>query len=162
MGSEFSNDQKRYLEGFATGVTAARAARGSLPADGAAQLSGPDAVHIKAQDRVVTSGKKLTDQEKWKREQHPFDGYARLKQQAKDNAAPKPPDNFRWRYYGLFYVAPTQSARRAGRVSDRTNHLAADAAGQRIAGAGARHAVPANQLHHRRRQAEEGARARQR
>ncbi|UYO43444.1 NirA family protein [Rhodopseudomonas palustris] len=110
MGSEFSIDQKRYLEGFATGVTAARAARGSLPAGGAASPSGPDAIHIAAQDRVTASGKKLNDQEKWKREQHPFDAYARLKQQAKDNAAPKPADNFRWRYYGLFYVAPAQTS----------------------------------------------------
>lgn len=110
MGSEFSIDQKRYLEGFATGVTAARAARGSLPAGGAASPNGPDAIHIAAQDRVTTSGKKLNDQEKWKREQHPFDAYGRLKQQAKDNAAPKPADNFRWRYYGLFYVAPAQTS----------------------------------------------------
>ncbi|WP_346295288.1 NirA family protein [Rhodopseudomonas sp. P1] len=110
MGSEFSIDQKRYLEGFATGVTAARAARGSLPAGGAAAPSGPDAIHIAAQDRVTASGKKLNDQEKWKREQHPFDAYARLKQQARDNAAPKPADNFRWRYYGLFYVAPAQTS----------------------------------------------------
>ena len=110
MGSEFSIDQKRYLEGFATGVTAARAARGSLPAGGAAQPSGPDAIHLQAQDRVTASGKKLNDPEKWKREQHPFDAYARLKQQAKDNAAPKPADNFRWRYYGLFYVAPAQTS----------------------------------------------------
>jgi ferredoxin-nitrite reductase len=110
MGSEFSIDQKRYLEGFATGVTAARAARGSLPAGGAAQPSGPDAIHLQAQDRVTASGKKLNDPEKWKREQHPFDAYARLKQQAKDNAAPKPADNFRWRYHGLFYVAPAQTS----------------------------------------------------
>ncbi|MFZ5736141.1 MAG: NirA family protein [Pseudomonadota bacterium] len=110
MGSEFSIDQKRYLEGFATGVTAARAARGSLPAGGAAAPNGPDAIHIAAQDRVTASGKKLNDQEKWKREQHPFDAYARLKQQAKNNAAPKPADNFRWRYYGLFYVAPAQTS----------------------------------------------------
>ncbi|UYO52791.1 NirA family protein [Rhodopseudomonas palustris] len=110
MGSEFSIDQKRYLEGFATGVTAARAARGSLPAGGAAAPSGPDAIHIAAQDRVTASGKKLNDQEKWKREQHPFDAYGRLKQQARDNAAPKPADNFRWRYYGLFYVAPAQTS----------------------------------------------------
>jgi len=110
MGSEFSIDQKRYLEGFAIGVTAARAARGTLPAGGAAKPSGPDAIHLAAQDRVLASGKKLNDQEKWKREEHPFDAYARLTQQAKANAAPKPADNFRWRYYGLFYVAPTQTS----------------------------------------------------
>ncbi|MGB3447671.1 MAG: NirA family protein, partial [Xanthobacteraceae bacterium] len=53
---------------------------------------------------------KLSDPEKFKREQHPFDAYERLKAQAHDNAAPPPPDNFRWRYYGMFYVAPAQAS----------------------------------------------------
>ncbi|WP_031336105.1 NirA family protein [Rhodopseudomonas sp. B29] len=110
MGSEFTGDQKRYLQGFASGLTAARAARGTLPAGGSAKPSGPDAIHLEAQDRVVAAGKKLSEQEKWKRDEHPFDAYARLKQQAKANAAPKPADNFRWRYYGLFYVAPAQTS----------------------------------------------------
>ena len=51
-----------------------------------------------------------SDQEKVKREEHPFDAYPRLKQQALDNAPPSPADNFRWRYYGLFYVAPAQDS----------------------------------------------------
>ncbi len=112
MSSDFSPDQKRYLEGFASGLTAARAARGQLPTGGkgAGEPVGPDAIHIKAQDRVLAAGGKLADQEKIKREQHPFDAYSRLKQQARDNEPPKPADNFRWRYYGLFYVAPTQTS----------------------------------------------------
>ncbi len=110
MSSDFTPDQKRYLEGFASGLTAARAARGTLPKGGGTEPSGPDAVHIKAQDATVAKGGKLNDQEKIKREQHPFDAYDRLKTQAKNNEAPKPPDNFRWRYYGLFYVAPAQSS----------------------------------------------------
>ncbi len=59
---------------------------------------------------TTAAGGQLADQEKWKREQHPFDAYDRLKQQAKGNEAPKPADNFRWRYYGLFYVAPAQTS----------------------------------------------------
>jgi ferredoxin-nitrite reductase len=111
MSSDFTPDQKRYLEGFASGLTAARAARGQLPAGGGgAEPVGPDAVHLKAQDRTVAGGGKLSDPEKFKREQHPFDAYERLKAQAGANEAPKPADNFRWRYYGLFYVAPAQSS----------------------------------------------------
>ena len=49
-------------------------------------------------------------QEKFKREQHPFDAYDRLKEQVERNEPPKPADNFRWRYYGLFYVAPAQDS----------------------------------------------------
>ncbi|MBC7585129.1 MAG: NirA family protein, partial [Tardiphaga sp.] len=63
-----------------------------------------------AQDRVIASGRKLVDQEKWKREEHPFDAYPRLKEQAAIDARPSPADNFRWRYYGLFYVGPTQDS----------------------------------------------------
>jgi ferredoxin-nitrite reductase len=111
MSSDFTPDQKRYLEGFASGLTAARAARGQLSAGGGGgEPVGPDAIHIKAQDRTVAAGGKLSDPEKFKREQHPFDAYERLKAQARANEAPKPADNFRWRYYGLFYVAPAQSS----------------------------------------------------
>jgi len=111
MSSDFTPEQKRYLEGFASGLNAARTARGRPPSNGAAGAeNGPDAIHIAAQDRVIAAGEKLTDQEKFKRELHPFDAYERLKQQAKNNEPPKPPDNFRWRFYGLFYVAPAQSS----------------------------------------------------
>jgi ferredoxin-nitrite reductase len=111
MSSDFTPDQKRYLEGFASGLSAARAARGQLPAGkSGGEVTGPDAIHIKAQDRVAAAGLKLSDQEKIKREQHPFDAYGRLKSQARNNEAPKAADNFRWRYYGLFYVAPAQTS----------------------------------------------------
>ena len=109
MSGDFTPEQKRYLEGFTTGLQVARSARpGGAP--GAAEPSGPDAEHLRAQDRTVKAGGKLNDQEKFKREQHPFDAYGRLKEQAEKNEAPKAADNFRWRYYGLFYVAPAQSS----------------------------------------------------
>jgi len=110
---DFTDEQKRYLEGFATGLQISRVGRGLGGAAAGktnAEPVGPDAAHIKAQDKVVASGKKLADQEKFKREEHPFDAYPRLKEQAASNAAPSPADNFRWRYYGLFYVAPAQDS----------------------------------------------------
>ena len=111
-GGEFTAEQRRYLEGFASGIQAGRAARGAPPAAAKpeAEPTGPDAAALMAQDRVLKEGKKLVDQEKFKREEHPFDAYGRLKTQAETNEAPKPADNFRWRYYGLFYVAPAQSS----------------------------------------------------
>lgn len=114
LSVDFSDEQKRYLEGFTTGLQISRIGRGlggaAAAARGNTEPSGPDAAHIKAQDKVVAAGKKLTDQEKFKRDEHPFDAYARLKQQAADNAPPSPSDNFHWRYYGLFYVAPAQDS----------------------------------------------------
>ena len=109
---DFTDEQKRYLEGFSTGLQISRVGRGLGGGSGKANAepSGTEAAHFKAQDRVTASGKKLADMEKVKREEHPFDAYPRLKQQALDNAAPSPADNFRWRYYGLFYVAPAQDS----------------------------------------------------
>ena len=92
----FRPEQKRYLEGFASGLQAARsgshapAAPSTTPVQG-----GPDAAHLAAMVRFEASGRKLVDPEKWKREEHPFDGYARLKDQASRDEYPKPPDNFR-------------------------------------------------------------------
>src|SRR4051812_25024104 len=109
---DFSDEQKRYLEGFTSGLQISRVARGFGGASTKADVepTGPDAAHIKAQDRVIGSGKKLADQERFKREEHPFDAYPRLKQQALGNLPPPPADNFRWRYFGLFHVAPAQDS----------------------------------------------------
>jgi len=113
---DFTDEQKRYLEGFATGLQINRIGRGlgGVAATSGARSetapSGPEAAHIKAQDRVLGSGKKLADQERFKREEHPFDAYERLKEQARKNAPPNAADNFRWRYFGLFYVAPAQDS----------------------------------------------------
>jgi ferredoxin-nitrite reductase len=116
QGADFSDEQKRYLEGFASGLTVGRAAqqfsatRAPAPAKATPEPTGPEAASIKAQNRVLDEGKKLSDQEKFKRELNPLDGYERLKAQAAANEPPKPDDNFRWRFYGLFYVAPNQKS----------------------------------------------------
>src|ERR1700736_1428320 len=120
LSGDFDPEQKRYLEGFMSGLQIGRAARGApssaaapggapLPAM-AAEPTGPDAAHLRAQDRFLQEGKKLSDPEKFKRELHPFDAYEKLKEQAVNNEAPQAADNFRWRSYGLFYCAPNQTA----------------------------------------------------
>jgi ferredoxin-nitrite reductase len=114
MTGDFEPEQKRYLEGFVAGLQIAKAAGAVAPRKGAAipaapEPIGPDAPHWQAQDRVTKAGGKLTDQEKFKRELHPFDGYEKLKGQAAANSPPKPDDNFRWRFFGLFFCAPTQN-----------------------------------------------------
>ena len=112
----FSDEQKRYLEGFMSGLQIGRVGRGAVlggaksEAKADPEPTGPDDAHLKAQDRFLREGKKLSDPEKFKREQHPFDAYERLKEQARTNAPPTPADNFRWRYYGMFYVAPAQTS----------------------------------------------------
>jgi ferredoxin-nitrite reductase len=124
MPGDFEPEQKRYLEGLMTGLQIAKTLRpasgnGTAPvastrsngaADHAAEPVGPDAAALRAQDRAITAGGKLSDPEKFKRELHPFDAYERLKEQATKNEAPKADDNFRWRFFGLFYCAPAQKA----------------------------------------------------
>jgi ferredoxin-nitrite reductase len=117
MPGDFEPEQKRYLEGFMTGMQIARSARAagspganSNGGNGAAEPIGPEAAAWRAQERVLKSGGKLSDPEKFKRELNPLDGYERLKEQAVKNEAPKADDNFRWRYFGLFYCAPTQKS----------------------------------------------------
>ena len=113
LSIDFTDEQKRYLEGFSTGLQISRVGKGlggAASAKANAEPTGPDAPHIKAQDRTIASGKKLVEQEKWKREEHPFDAYPRLRDQAATDARPSPADNFRWRYYGIFYVGPTQDS----------------------------------------------------
>src|ERR1700726_3938899 len=118
MAGDFEPEQKRYLEGFVAGLQIARTAgniasrnrAGPAGAAAGSEPTGPDAPHWRAQDRVIKAGGKLSDPEKFKRELHPFDGYERLKAQAANNEPPKPDDNFRWRFFGLFYCAPTQKS----------------------------------------------------
>ena len=110
MSNEFTAEQKRYLEGFLSGAQAMRAGKGASAPVVVAGNQGPDKPHLDAQDEVTDKGGKLADQEKWKRAEHPFDAYGRFRTQAKSGAYPKPEDNFRWRYHGVFYVAPAQDS----------------------------------------------------
>jgi len=113
-GQDFSDDQRRYLEGFVSGVQAGRVAQGLKPLGGIGagpgEPSGPDAPHHKAMARFEADGKKLVNEEKAKRDEHPFDAYARFKAESANGQFPKGVDNFRWRFHGLFYVAPTQDS----------------------------------------------------
>jgi ferredoxin-nitrite reductase len=123
MPGDFEPEQKRYLEGLMTGLqiaktlrpaggngTASLASTGPNGAAPAAEPIGPDAAALRAQDRTIKAGGKLSDPEKFKRELHPFDAYERLKEQAAKNEPPKADDNFRWRFFGLFYCAPAQKS----------------------------------------------------
>src|SRR3984957_18407511 len=107
---DFNPEQKRYLEGFVAGAQIARAVKSVGGGAAASEPTGPDAAGLKAQNPLIASGGKLSDQEKFKRDEHPFDTYGRLKELAAKGEYPKPADNFRWRFFGLFYVAPNQNS----------------------------------------------------
>ena len=112
---DFSDEQKQYLAGFASGIAAKRAALGMPPllgsaATGAAAATGPDAALIAAQDRTIASGGKLTAEEQAKRAKPPLDRWDELVAAAEKGAAPKGSDVFLTKYFGLFFVAPAQDS----------------------------------------------------
>ena len=111
---DFTEEQRRYLEGFVSGVQARRAAQGLKPlaaeGGGAVQPAGPDKEHLAAMARFEAAGRKLSPEEKAKRDEHPFDAYGRLRDESAKGLFPKGIDNFRWRFHGLFYLAPTQNS----------------------------------------------------
>lgn len=120
---EFTEDQKKYLEGFVSGTNAARSAQGLVPLGAGgrgavaplattppAEIAGPDAEHHKAMARTESAGGKLVKEEKAKRDEHPFDIYDRMKAAAKEGTFPKGVDVFRWKFHGLFHVAPAQNS----------------------------------------------------
>ncbi len=118
---DFTPAQKRYLEGFMSGVQIARNGKGASPVRGVEVSSapsaektpppgGPDSDHRNAQTRALAEGKKLAAEEVAKQRENPLDIYARMKQAAKNGEYPKGVDIFRWKTHGLFYVAPAQDS----------------------------------------------------
>ncbi|MFG1346946.1 NirA family protein [Xanthobacter autotrophicus DSM 431] len=112
MGGEFTTEQKRYLEGFVSGAKAVQATSMQVPrgAPAPAEPTGPDAASLKAMARFEAEGRKLTAEEKGKREELGLDSYDRMKKAAHEGTFPKGPDVFRWKFHGLFHVAPAQDS----------------------------------------------------
>ncbi len=113
--TEFTGEQKQYLQGFFAGVNQ----RGLLPFVGhtRAGLITNDRAAAEADEVEETEemwfGTPVSDlckEERWKREQNPFEIWEKLLQYADHNQAPSDDDRFRAKYFGLFHVAPTQDS----------------------------------------------------
>jgi ferredoxin-nitrite reductase len=110
--ASFTSEQKEYLLGFFAGATQLSSrpfvglnAKGQItgdPQSGATNLAEP-AVH-------GTALSDLSREELWKYEQNPLDVWDRLVAHADANQAPAPDDLFRFKFHGLFYVAPAQDS----------------------------------------------------
>lgn len=96
-GEDFSNEQKRYLEGFFAGIAAGGVTFGDIssPPSVASAPSGP-------------SLDDLTKEERIKRELHPFDAIEQLVLDARWNAKPEPESVFRYKWNGLFWLNPVK------------------------------------------------------
>jgi ferredoxin-nitrite reductase len=93
----FSAVQKQYLEGFGAGLAAAQA----LPAAGATPASTSDMWFNTPLDEV-------TREERLKIERDPFSIWDQMVAAARSGTPPEGGDVFRYKYHGLFWVAPAQ------------------------------------------------------
>lgn len=137
---EFTEEQKLYLQGFMSGSNLARVSRGlpdmsstfsttsangssvngahAGAANGVQQISAPigaipnttDVYGWEAQNRVLASGQKLTDQEEAKRQKHPLDQWDDIVQHSDEARFPKGVDVLSFKYHGLFFVSPVQNS----------------------------------------------------
>jgi len=115
-GSAFTAEQKEYLAGFMAGI----AQRGPMPyvgetsggrlTDDPAQ-GGPN-LATPATEKTIHGFpiSEVTKQELWKDAENPLDSWDRLLEHAEANKFPNEEDTFRFRYFGMFYVAPAQNS----------------------------------------------------
>lgn len=112
----FSAEQKEYLNGFMAGMTQrglfpyVGLTPGGLitgdPAHGGANLAEPP----REETIFGFLASEVTKQELWKHAENPLDSWDRLMAHAETNQAPNEEDTFRFRYFGMFYVAPAQNS----------------------------------------------------
>ncbi len=118
---DFTDEQKRYLEGFAAGVglhslPVLPTFGGTMGVDVQAKPRGtdyapaPEEIHLLAQDRFLEAGKKLTAEETAKRNLFGLDVWDKLLEHARDARYPKGTDVFMIKFLGMFYVAPAQDS----------------------------------------------------
>jgi ferredoxin-nitrite reductase len=114
-GGEFTPEQKEYLAGFFAAV----AQRGLNPFVGvneagqltAAPASGQSNLAVPQEETIFgTPISDVTKQERWKLEENPLDTWDKLLAHAEQDKFPDEADTFRFRYQGLFYVAPAQDS----------------------------------------------------
>jgi len=109
--NDFTDEQKRWLEGFTSGLAVRKAAPSTASAIAPVlTTTGPDALQLLAQDRTVAAGGKLVAEETAKRTRHPLDRWDEVVARAEAGQFPKGVDVFLTKYHGLFYVAPAQDS----------------------------------------------------
>ena len=105
--TSFTPEQREYLLGFFAGASQRHAstitgANATMPADASPQ-----------QDEETYFGTPVSDlcrEELWKYEENPLDLWDKLVAHADENRAPAQDDLFRFKFHGLFYVAPAQDS----------------------------------------------------
>jgi ferredoxin-nitrite reductase len=111
--SSFTGEQKEYLRGFFAGLSerglvpfAGHTSSGQItndPASASSNMAGEE-LYFNA---PVSD---LCREERWKFEENPLDIWDKLLAHANEDKAPAQDDLFRFKFHGLFYVAPAQDS----------------------------------------------------
>jgi ferredoxin-nitrite reductase len=111
----FTPVQKEYLAGFmagaaASGIFVGQNATGQVTASPAGSTT-PNLAAPAAEPTVYgTPVSELCKEERWKHDENPLDAWDRLLRHADENKAPDPEHTYRFKSFGLFYVAPAQDS----------------------------------------------------
>ncbi len=111
LDAGFSSEQKQYLQGFFAGAAQRSPApfAGQLP-NGAITNDATSGVANQAAKFFNTPVEDLCREELWKYESNPLDAWDELLAHAAADKAPEPENLYRFKYFGLFYVAPAQDS----------------------------------------------------
>jgi ferredoxin-nitrite reductase len=114
--SDFTEEQKHYLHGFFAGVSqrgcapfVGHTASGLITDDPASGVAN-QAAEISEETYFGTPVSDLCKEERWKHDENPLDIWDKLLAHANENRAPIAEDIFRFKFHGLFYVAPAQDS----------------------------------------------------
>lgn len=111
----FTAEQKEYLAGFFAGMVQQRIRPFAGLSSAGLISSDPSsgALNLAEAAEKTYHGVPLSDlcrEERWKAEENPLDIWERLLAHAGENRAPAAEDVFRFKFHGLFYVAPAQNS----------------------------------------------------
>jgi ferredoxin-nitrite reductase len=114
--ANFSAEQQQYLQGFFAGATQ----RGAIPfvghsSSGLITNDPASGLHNHAAEELeetyfCTPVGDLCREERWKHEENALDIWDKLLAHANEDKAPAADDLFRFKFHGLFYVAPAQDS----------------------------------------------------
>lgn len=112
----FTDEQKHYLQGFFAGIKqrdnfpfVGHTASGLITSD-AASGAANEAAECSEDNYFGTPVSDLCKEERWKHAENPLDIWDKLLAHANENRVPISEDVFRFKFHGLFYVAPAQDS----------------------------------------------------
>ncbi|HVU18614.1 MAG TPA: NirA family protein [Candidatus Didemnitutus sp.] len=109
----FTGEQREYLDGFIAALArrpfVGQTAGGQLTADPAGASANLAAAPVE-ETVFGTPLSELAKPERWKYEENPLDIWDKLLAHAEADKFPDEADTFRFKFFGLFHVAPTQDS----------------------------------------------------